>query len=156
MVLLEDLGAMFGLVIALAGVGLSTLTGDPIYDAYSTISIGLLLGVIAVILSIEMKSLLIGEGIQPAKLDALCKAIESHGDVRQIIHIKTLHLAPEEVLVAVKVAFSPLEGLEALAKSINVIEEKMRRACGGLTLRIYIEPDELKRTDAAQEAPAAP
>lgn len=153
-VLLEDLGAMFGLVIALVGVGLSTVTGNPVYDAYSTISIGLLLGVIAVILSIEMKSLLIGEGIQPAKLDAICKAIESHSEVRQIIHIKTLHLAPEEVLVATKVAFAPLQSLEALAKSINVVEEKMRRSCGGMTLRIYIEPDELRSAGAGQAAQA--
>lgn len=154
-VLLEDLGALLGLVIALLGVGLSIWTENPIFDAYATLSIGVLLGVIAVILSIEMKSLLIGESLQAAKLDAICRAIEEHPKVRQIIHLKTLHLAPEEVLVAVKVAFEPMEGLSELAKSIDTIETAMRRRCEGLILRIYLEPDEL-RVVGAEPSAASP
>lgn len=155
-VLLEDFGALFGLLIALAGVGLSIWTEDPVYDAYATITIGLLLGVVAIILSIEMKSLLIGEGIEASKLDALCRSIEEHPSVRQIIHIKTLHLAPEEVLVAVKIAFLGLESLPSLANVINVLEAKMRRACPGLTLRIYIEPDILQVSSEEQASAADP
>src|SRR5919109_1087075 len=95
-VLLEDLGALVGLILALFGVGLSVLTGDPVFDAIGTICIGVLLGIIAIILIIEMKSLLIGEGAAPAVLTSIVNALEA-ADVHRVIHIKTQYLGPEEL-----------------------------------------------------------
>ncbi len=106
-VLLEDAGALLGLVLALLGVGLTTLTGDPVFDALGTIAIGVLLGVIAVILIIEMKSLLIGEGASDADLDLICDEL-AVGKVQRVIHIKTQYLGPEELLVAAKIALEPV------------------------------------------------
>src|SRR3954470_14746367 len=97
-VLLEDFGALIGLVLALLGVGLSVLTGNPVFDALGTIAIGILLGVIAVILIVEMKSLLIGEGAAQPVLGRIVEAIEEGGPVERVIHIRTQYLGPEELL----------------------------------------------------------
>ena len=104
-VLLEDFGALVGLVLALLGVGLTVLTGNPVFDALGTIAIGVLLGVIAVILIIEMKSLLIGEGAAPPVLGRIVAAIEEGDPVKRVIHIRTQYLGPDELLVAAKIAF---------------------------------------------------
>ena len=138
-VLLEDLGALVGLVLALLGVGLSVLTGDSVFDAIGTICIGLLLGVIAVILIIEMKSLLIGEGAAPPVLTAIVSAIES-GEVQRVIHIKTQYLGPEELLVAAKIALAPGLPLEAVARAIDAAEARIRERVSDARV-IYLEPD---------------
>ncbi|OZM75626.1 cation diffusion facilitator family transporter [Pseudonocardia sp. MH-G8] len=138
-VLLEDLGALVGLVLALLGVGLSVLTGEPVFDAIGTICIGLLLGVIAVILIIEMKSLLIGEGAAPKVLTAIVSAIES-GDVQRVIHIKTQYLGPEELLVAAKIALAPGSPLETVARAIDAAEARIRERVPEARV-IYLEPD---------------
>lgn len=140
-VLLEDLGALAGLVIALAGVGLTMATQNPIFDAASTLAIGVLLGIIAIILAWEMKSLLIGEGADARTLELLSRVAQSHPNVDRIIHTKTLHLAPEEVLVASKMDFVGVDDLGTLAVVINDVEAQMRAACPDLKLRIYIEAD---------------
>src|SRR5919108_2953452 len=124
-VLLEDLGALVGLVLALFGVGLSLLTGDPVWDAIGTICIGVLLGVIAIILIIEMKSLLIGEGAAPPVLSDIVAALES-GEVHRVIHIKTQYLGPEEMLVAAKIALDPGLPLEGVASAIDAAEARVR------------------------------
>ncbi len=138
-VLLEDLGALVGLVLALFGVGLTVLTGDPVWDAIGTICIGVLLGIIAIILIIEMKSLLIGEGAAPAVLTAIVSALES-GEVQRVIHIKTQYIGPEEMLVAAKIALAPGLPLEAVAAAIDAAEARVRERVADARI-IYLEPD---------------
>jgi cation diffusion facilitator family transporter len=138
-VLLEDAGALLGLVFALAGVGLAVLTGDPVWDGVGTIMIGVLLGIIAVILIVEMKSLLIGEGATPAELDVICDELAA-GRVERVIHIRTQYIGPDELLVAAKIALSP--GLETadIAQAIDDAELRVRNKVPAARL-IYLEPD---------------
>jgi cation diffusion facilitator family transporter len=144
-VLLEDAGALFGLVFALFGVGLSVITGDPAWDAVGTLMIGVLLGVIAIILIIEMKSLLIGEGATPRENDAIAAAVVA-GKVQRLIHIRTQYLGPDELLVAAKIALAPGLPLAEVAAEIDTAEERIRAAVPAARL-IYLEPD-LDRTPA--------
>ncbi|WP_394615594.1 cation diffusion facilitator family transporter [Lentzea sp. JNUCC 0626] len=138
-VLLEDLGALVGLVLALLGVGLTTITGDPVFDALGTISIGVLLGIIAVILIIEMKSLLIGEGASDKDLDVIIDELAA-GKVQRVIHIKTQYIGPEEMLVAAKIALEPRLSLDEVAQAINDAEQRVRNKVPHARL-IYLEPD---------------
>jgi cation diffusion facilitator family transporter len=138
-VLLEDLGALVGLVLALLGVGLSVLTGDPVWDAIGTICIGVLLGAIAIILIVEMKSLLIGEGAAPQVLTGIVSALES-GEVQRVIHIKTQYLGPEEMLVAAKIALAPGLPLATVAAAIDAAEARVRERVPEARI-IYLEPD---------------
>jgi cation diffusion facilitator family transporter len=138
-VLLEDLGALVGLVLALLGVGLSMITGDPVWDGIGTIGIGVLLGVIAVILIVEMKSLLIGEGATPPTVDEICSALTG-GDVRRVIHIKTQYLSPDELLVAAKIELSPGLLVEDVARAIDEAEGRVRAAVPAARI-MYLEPD---------------
>ncbi|MFJ8967167.1 cation diffusion facilitator family transporter [Lentzea sp. NPDC102401] len=142
-VLLEDAGALIGLVLALIGVGLATVTGDPVFDALGTIAIGALLGVIAVILIIEMKSLLIGEGASDKDLDVIIDELAA-GKVQRVIHIKTQYIGPEEMLVAAKIALEPQLPLDQVAQAINDAEQRVRNKVPHARL-IYLEPD-LDRT----------
>ena len=145
-VLLEDLGALVGLILALLGVGLTVLTGDSVFDAMGTIAIGLLLGVIAIILIIEMKSLLIGEGATPPVLSKIEDGLVG-GDVQRVIHVRTQYLGPEELLVAAKIALTPGLPVEGVARAIDEAEGRVRAAVPEARL-IYLEPD-LDRTAAA-------
>ncbi|MCO1654724.1 cation diffusion facilitator family transporter [Pseudonocardia humida] len=138
-VLLEDLGALVGLVLALLGVGLSWMTGNPIFDAFGTIAIGLLLGVIAIILIIEMKSLLIGEGAIAPVLAKINAALEQD-PVERVIHIRTQYIGPDELLVAAKIALSPGLAVEDVARGIDRAEARVREAVPEARL-IYLEPD---------------
>ncbi|HKY17107.1 MAG TPA: cation diffusion facilitator family transporter [Microthrixaceae bacterium] len=144
-VLLEDLGALIGLFIA-TGALLMAWKVDPIWDGYGTLVIGVLLGLIAVVLAIEMKSLLIGEAATPEDLAAIRQAIEQRPSVERIIHLRTEHVAPEEVLLATKLAFAPQMDMAALAASIDEVEAAVRDAVPTVKL-IFIEPD-LDRTPA--------
>jgi cation diffusion facilitator family transporter len=139
-VLLEDFGALIGLVLALLGVGLTLLTGNAVFDALGTIAIGVLLGAIAVILIIEMKSLLIGEGAAPPVLARIVGAIEKGAPVRRVIHIRTQYLGPEELLVAAKIALNPCVSAEDVARGIDEAERRVRAAVPEARL-IYLEPD---------------
>lgn len=139
-VLLEDVAALLGLVLALAGVGLTILTGDPMWDAIGTIGIGLLLVLVAVILGIETKSLLVGEGASVKDNDAIRDAINAHPEVESLIHMKTLYLGPDEMLVGAKVAFAPKERMTDIAESIDEVETAIRDAVPAARV-IYIEPD---------------
>ncbi|WP_158844244.1 cation diffusion facilitator family transporter [Saccharothrix deserti] len=138
-VLLEDAGALFGLVLALFGVGLSTITGDPVWDAIGTICIGVLLGVIAVILIVEMKSLLIGEGAVPAELDVIVGELAA-GKVQRVIHIRTQYIGPDELLVAAKIALNPGLSITEVAEAIDDAEQRVRNKVPAARL-IYLEPD---------------
>jgi cation diffusion facilitator family transporter len=138
-VLLEDAGALFGLVLALAGVGLSVLTGNPVWDGVGTICIGVLLGVIAIILIIEMKSLLIGEGSGPAELHAIRAAL-TDGNIDRVIHIKTQYVGPDELLVAAKIAVRGSRSTADVAGAIDEAETRVRAAVPAARM-IYLEPD---------------
>jgi len=139
-VLLEDLGALIGLILAFLGVGLSVLTGNPIWDALGTIAIGVLLGIIAVILIVEMKSLLIGEGASEPVLGRIVSRLESCEPVQRVIHIRTQYLGPDELLVAAKIAFVPMMRIEDVARAIDDAEQRVREAVPEARL-IYLEPD---------------
>lgn len=144
-VLLEDLGALVGLTFALCGVGLAMVTGDPRFDAAGSIAIGVLLAVIAAILAREMRSLLLGEAAHPHVRDQLVEIIERSETVRRVIHMRTQHLGPEELLVGVKVEFDPRLSFEALAQAIDGLESQLR-ADVPIARVIYIEPD-IQRED---------
>lgn len=139
-VLLEDAGALIGLVLALIGVGLAAITGNEIWDAVGTLCIGGLLLVIAGFLTVEMKSLLIGEAATKADVDAIRKAVEGCADVVRVIDLKTQHIGPEELLVAGKLEFTATLSTSQLAAAIDVAETSIRQAVP-LAARIYLEPD---------------
>lgn len=139
-VLLEDTGALIGLVLALGGVGLTVLTGNPIWDGIGTLCIGALLAVIAVILMIEMHSALIGEGATAQEGAAIRSALEQTTNVDRLIHLRTQYIGPDELLVGAKIALSPETDLATVASTINAAEAAVRAAVPAVTF-IYLEPD---------------
>ena len=139
-VLLEDLGALTGLVIALGGVTLAVVTGEDRWDAAGSIAIGLLLIVIATILAIEMKSLLIGESASADAQAKIEQAIASTPSVVKLIHMRTQHLGPQDMLVAAKVEFTAGLQTGVLADAIDATEANIRAAVPEANL-IYLEPD---------------
>jgi cation diffusion facilitator family transporter len=139
-VLLEDFGALVGLVLALAGVGLSELTGDPVWDGIGTLAIGVLLSCIAVVLAVEMKSLLIGEPAVASVEAQIVAAIEADVCVRRLIHLRTEHLGPEELLVAAKVSFDEGLSIRDLADCVDRVEAAMRASVPEARI-VYLEPD---------------
>jgi cation diffusion facilitator family transporter len=142
-VLLEDTGALIGLVLALAGVGIALATDDARWDGLGTLSIGILLTLIAVVLAVEMKSLLIGEPALASVEEAIVSAIESDDDVEQLIHLRTEHLGPEELLVAAKVSFAHRLSIRELADAVDRVEATVRAAVPEARI-IYFEPDVLR------------
>jgi cation diffusion facilitator family transporter len=139
-VLLEDSGALVGLAFALTGVGLTMLTGEPVWDGVGTVAIGLLLGAIAVVLMIEMHSLLIGEGATRGEERAIRAAIDQTANIDRLIHLRTQYLGPEELLVGAKIAFAASTDLATVATTINAAEAAIREAVPAAQL-IYLEPD---------------
>ena len=149
-ILLEDSGALLGLVFALAGVSMTLITGNGVWDGLGTAAIGLLLVVIAIVLAIEMKSLLIGESAVEEHVRAIEEAIVSVEDIDRLIHMKTQHLGPEELLVAAKVAVDAQDDAGRVARAIDEAEARIREAVP-IARMIYIEPD-LDRAAAAEAA----
>ena len=139
-VLLEDLGALIGLFLALVGVGLTSLTDDAVWDGIATLAIGVLLGIIAIVLAIEMKSLLIGEGATAEDRATIIKAIEGTDGVHHLIDMKTQHVGPEDLLVAAKLGFDPSLDGSQLADVVNHTEVAIRDAVPIATM-IYLEHD---------------
>ena len=142
-VLLEDFAALLGLVFALVGVGLTLLTGNGIWDGVGTAFIGTLLVVVAVVLAIEMKSLLLGEAATVEQVRAITEALVGEGDtgVDSVIHLRTMHLGPEELLVAAKIAVGSKDYGYEIAATIDAAERRVREASPGLTVLLYLEPD---------------
>ena len=138
-ILLEDAGALFGLIIAAASVGLSAATDQPRWDGVGTILIGLLLGVIAAVLAREMKSLLIGESADDGDRKAILAAIGETPGVSSVVHLRTQHLGPDEILVGARVAFDPGLDVAAVAAAVDVVEERIR-AVVPAAHPIYVEP----------------
>ncbi|MBW3620047.1 MAG: cation diffusion facilitator family transporter [Actinobacteria bacterium] len=139
-VLLEDAGAMFGLVLALFGVTMTLVTGEPVWDGIGTLAIGVLLVIIAAILTIEMKSLLLGESAGPEDRAGIVGALEASPGVVRIIHLRTQHLGPEELLVGAKVELEPGLSFRAVCDVIDAAETRMREAVPAARV-IYLEPD---------------
>ena len=140
-ILLEDTGALVGLGFAVFGVVLSLVTGNGVWDGIGTLLIGALLCTIAAILAVEMKSLLIGEGAAPAVVREIERALV--GDARvfpRVIHMRTMYLGPEELLVAAKVAVDPALALPQVASAIDAAETRIRAAVPVAGL-VYVEPD---------------
>jgi len=142
-ILLEDLAALFGLVFALVGVGLALITGNQYFDAAGTALIGLLLVAVAVVLAIETKSLLLGEAASDEAQDRIRAALEGADGLDRIIHMKTLHLGPEELLVAAKIAVAPTDSASDVAAAIDRAEAAVRSAEPTARV-IYLEPDILR------------
>jgi cation diffusion facilitator family transporter len=147
-VLLEDFGALIGLALALGGVGLAVLTGDGVWDGVGTLCIGTLLVVIALVLAVETKSLLLGEGAGVEAVARIRAALLAGPDIEQVIHMRTLHLGPEELLVAAKIAVRPDADARAVAATINAAEERVRAAEPTARV-IYLEPDLYNEAEAA-------
>ncbi|PZG14207.1 cation diffusion facilitator family transporter [Nonomuraea aridisoli] len=148
-ILLEDLGALLGLIFALFGVTMAVVTGDGVWDGIGTLMIGVLLAVIAIVLAIETKSLLVGEGASPDVEDQIRGALENAPEVERIIHMRTLHLGPEELLVGAKIAVAHDETAAEVARGIDEAERRIREAVP-IARVIYLEPDlDRSRTPAS-------
>jgi cation diffusion facilitator family transporter len=139
-VLLEDTAALIGLAFAFAGVGLSVLTGDGRWDGAGSLAIGVLLATAAAILAVEMKSLLIGEAASPEMQRMIIAALEDGPEVVRVIHLRTVHMSPDAVLVAAKVAVHESEAAKQITAGIDAAERRVRVAVPVATT-IYLEPD---------------
>ncbi|MCM2390058.1 cation diffusion facilitator family transporter [Streptomyces albipurpureus] len=139
-VLLEDLGALVGLILALAGVSVALATGDGVWDGIGTLCIGVLLIVIAIVLAAETKSLLLGESAGIDEVRRIEEVLVDGDSVTRIIHMRTLHLGPDELLVAAKIAVPNNDTAAEVAQSINAAEERIRAAVP-IARVIYLEPD---------------
>jgi cation diffusion facilitator family transporter len=152
-VLLEDTGALIGLVFALLGITMAEVTGDPRWDGLGAMAIGVLLVVIAVFLAFEMASMLVGESALPEQEAAIRAAVAEQAGVHSIIHMRTLHTGPDELLVAVKIGVDPEDQASDLARIIDGAEQRIRAVVP--TARwIYVEPD-VRRVDGVAPTPGA-
>ena len=138
-ILLEDLGALLGLTFALIGVGMALLTDNAYWDAAGTAAIGVLLVIIAIVLAIEMSSLLVGEGASEETVQAIEKALAADGSDR-LIHLRTLYVGPEDLLVAAKIGVDATQSGGEIAQAIDAAEERVRAVAPEATT-IYLEPD---------------
>ncbi|MFD5553013.1 cation diffusion facilitator family transporter [Streptomyces sp. NPDC127068] len=156
-VLLEDLGALVGLVLALIGVSLALATGDGLWDGIGTLCIGVLLILIALVLAVETKSLLLGEAAGTDDLHTIETALVDGTTVTRLIHMRTLHLGPEELLVAAKIAVPRDSTAAQIAAAIDAAESRVRTACP-IARVIYLEPDLYSEAEAVKgpDAEATP
>ncbi|MGW1030069.1 cation diffusion facilitator family transporter [Streptomyces sp. NPDC002577] len=148
-VLLEDFGALVGLVLALLGVGLAVITGDSVWDGIGTLCIGVLLILIALVLAAETKSLLLGEAAGADEVAKIESAIVDGDTVTRIIHMRTLHLGPEELLVAAKIAVQHDDTAAEVAAAIDAAEARIRKDVP-IARVIYLEPDIYSEAEAAK------
>jgi cation diffusion facilitator family transporter len=139
-VVLEDSGALVGLMLALVGILLAMVTGNPRFDALGSLGIGLLLGVIAIVLALQMKSLLIGESARGDVLDAIRRRVEDGTRVRRLYALRTEHLGPDELLVAAKIDLDPELTFAEVAAEIDAAEARVRAEVPEARI-IYFEPD---------------
>ena len=139
-ILLEDLAALLGLVFALVGVGMSLLTQNPYWDVAGTVAIGVLLVVVAVVLALETKSMLLGEAAAKESVERIRAALAADPRVERVIHLRTMHVGPEELLVATKVAVRHDETAGDVAAAIDAAEQRIR-AAEPMARYVYVEPD---------------
>ena len=154
-ILLEDFAALVGLVLALFGVGLTLLTGEGIFDVIGTALIGLLLVVVAITLAVETKSLLLGESAGPESVARIEQALTGTPGVERIIHMKTLHMGPEEILVAAKIGVQETAQAAEVAATIDRAEVSIREAEPMVT-SLYLEPDIYRSDYQAAPRPERP
>jgi cation diffusion facilitator family transporter len=152
-VLLEDLAALIGLVFAFTGVALSVLTDNGRWDGAGSLAIGLLLATAAAILAVEMKSLLIGESASAEVQRMIIAALENGPEVLHVIHMRTVHMSPDEILVAAKVAVRETDSAAQIAAGIDTAERRVRAAVP-IAQTIYLEPDIYRPTEADRTDPS--
>lgn len=139
-VLLEDIAALTGLIFALLGVGLTVITGNSLFDGLATIFIGVLLVGVALIIGVEVKSLLVGEGAGDEDLAKIEKALLVSKDIDRIIHMKTLYLGPDEFMIGAKISLKPSCTMHEVSAIVNLAERRIREAVPAARV-IYLEPD---------------
>jgi cation diffusion facilitator family transporter len=152
-VLLEDMAALIGLAFATAGVALAVTTGNEVWDGAGSLAIGVLLACVAVILAVEMKSLLIGESAGAEVERAIVAALQAGDGVERVIHLRTLHMGPESLLVAAKIAVRKTDRADAVAAAIDAAERRVRGAVP-IAEMIYLEPDLYQSSRADVTDPA--
>ena len=152
-VLLEDIAALIGLACAVVGVTAAVITGNGVWDGAGSLAIGLLLGCFAIVLAVEMKSLLIGESASAGTQRKIVAALETGPEIECVIHLRTLHLGPESLLVAAKIAVRRDETAAEIARGIDAAESRVRRAVPIAEL-IYLEPDLYKAAKADATDPS--
>jgi cation diffusion facilitator family transporter len=139
-VLLEDAGALVGLVLALGGVTMAEVTGDGRWDGLGSFAIGTLLIVIAVFLTMEMSSMLVGESALPGQEIAIREALEAEPAIDRVIHLRTLHVGPDQLLVAAKIAVGRADTAVQVAEAIDAAEARVRAVVPTATY-VFLEPD---------------
>jgi cation diffusion facilitator family transporter len=139
-ILLEDFAALMGLTLALIGVVVAVSTGDGVWDGAGTIAIGVLLVLVACVLAVETKSLLLGEGALGDDVQKITAAAEAGDSIERVIHMQTMYLGPDELLVAMKVAVHSTDSASDIAEAINEVEARVRQAVPSVTA-MYVEPD---------------
>lgn len=142
-ILLEDFAALIGLILAFGGVGLTVVTHNPVWDAIGTLAIGGLLVLVAIVLGAETSSLLVGEGATAEDTRKIRKALETTSGVESVIHMKTLYLGPDELMLGAKIAIATSASAGDIAKAIDQAEINVREAVPA-TRVIYLEPDILR------------
>ena len=152
-ILLEDMAALAGLLLAATGVALTVITGNDAWDGAGSLAIGALLACVAVILAVEMKSLLIGESAGAKVERAIVTALEAGPEVECVIHLRTMHLGPETLLVTAKIAVRPCDRAEEVAAGIDAAERRVRAAVP-IAKVIYLEPDLYRESRADATDPA--
>lgn len=151
-ILLEDFAALMGLVLALFGVSLAVITDNGLWDGIGTIAIGVLLVVVAIVLAVETKSLLVGEGASAKDLNAITAAASASPSVERVIHMQTLYIGPEELLVAMKVGIHKSDSAARVAEAINELEARVRSEVPHVGA-LYIEPDMYQQDYLAHPGP---
>jgi cation diffusion facilitator family transporter len=157
-ILLEDFAALLGLLFALLGVGLTLITRNGLFDVVGTAAIGVLLIAVAITLAYETKSLLLGESASADAVHRIEEAIAATAGVERLIHMKTLHMGPEEILVAAKIAVPAAGSAAEVAEVIDAAERAIRQAEPMVT-SLYLEPDVFRADyapDPRPERPGAP
>jgi cation diffusion facilitator family transporter len=152
-VLLEDLAALIGLGFAFAGVALSVVTGDGVWDGAGSLAIGVLLATAAAILAVETKSLLIGESASADMQAKVLIALEDGPELVRVIHLRTVHIGPDSLLVAAKVAVRETDTAAQIAAGIDAAEQRVRAAVP-IAKTIYLEPDLYRPAEADETDPS--
>ena len=152
-VLLEDLAALIGLVFAFTGVALSVLTNNGRWDGAGSLAIGVLLATAAAILAVEMKSLLIGESASAEMQRMIIAALEDGSEVVRVIHMRTVHMSPDAILVAAKIAVRETDSAAQIAAGIDAAERRVRAAVP-IAKTIYLEPDIYRPSEADHTDPS--